>query len=228
MGRPIKAKYFGKYNEDKVGGEAVWTDTTGNVNATFSNRGATYYSANVSATISAPIVQGGTTAVVDTVHLFANGAVKAVHLSNDGSGYKTAPTITFFGANATPAAATANIYPATTTVNTIEANCWIAGDTRGRLSEIVRQVGARRFQVETSTPYAKGKCKLVTTANPAAAGEMTITATFVDASTFNVAKITDRLVYSATGERYKWVMNTTGGSAANVSATDITVTISSH
>jgi hypothetical protein len=108
MGRPIKSIYFGNRNTDEVGGEALYS-TGGNVALTFTgNLGFGYYSANAAATFSAPTVTGGVTAVAGTVYLHANGAIKAVGISNTGTGYTAASTLTFTGANvAAPATVTA-------------------------------------------------------------------------------------------------------------------------
>ena len=224
MGRPIKSIYFGNRNTDEVGGEALYT-TSGNVNLSFSgNLGFGYYSANVAATFSAPNVTGGTTAVADAVYLHANGAIKSVHVSNAGTGYTSAATLTFTGANvAAPATTTANAVPSTTTTNAIAANAWVAGDTVGRTNaDVVKQTGGKTYRVATSG--GTGKCKLVTTAAPAAAGEMTITATFADGtSTFSVAKLTEKLAFDASGNRYRWTLST-----ASNAATPPLVTISSN
>lgn len=231
MGRPLKGYYFGKYSAGGVGGEALYSNGTGNLNVTFSDVGSGYFAANVGATISSPTVAGGTTAVVDTVYLWTgNGAIKAVHVSSAGSGYTANATVTFTGANTSPAAGTANALPATTTINSINANAWIAGDTTGRASEIVKQTGGRSYQVQNSAGIAR--CKLVSTADPAAEGEMTITATFEDNSTFSVVKLTEHLAYSSTGHAYLWndTSSTTGTVAfatASNSTTPPTVSISS-
>jgi hypothetical protein len=84
---------------DSVTTTVLSTDGTGNLNATFSNVGLGYFAANANVTISAPNLPNGIPAVVNTVHLFANGAVKTVNLLSNGSGYLTAPTLTFTGAN---------------------------------------------------------------------------------------------------------------------------------
>lgn len=232
MGRPIKNRFINPYGAARaakrpgIGGEAV-TVTSGNATATFGGRGTGYYTANVSATVSAPELAGGTNATISTVHLFANGAVKSVAISNAGAGYTAPPTVTFFGANSGAASATIAIDTATTNANAILANCFFPGASVGvKTGDIKKQRGSRSFMVANVAGYTK-QLKLVTSANlnPYAAGQMTITATFDDASTFNVAKITDRKVYSSTGQSYKWTLTT--GSAANVSATDITVVVSS-
>jgi hypothetical protein len=240
MGRPIKNKFINPVGSGtsqpfaqryvsgaNIGGEAV-TVTSGNASPTFSDIGLGYFSANASATVSAPELAGGTTATISTVYLFANGAIKALGIGTAGSGYTADPTVTFFGANTTPAAATVAINAATTTANGILANCFFPGTSSGVLTaDIRKQRGSRSFMVANVASFTK-QLKLVTSdgnLNPFVAGTMTITATFADASTFSVAKITNRKVYSSTGQSYKYTLTT--GAAANVSASDITVVVSS-
>lgn len=224
MGRPIKSIYFGNRNTDSVGGEALAT-TSGNLTVAFSgNIGYGYYSANVAASIAAPTVTGGTTAIVDSVYLHANGAIKSVHVSNAGTGYTSAPAITFTGANvATATGGTASVLASSTTSNSIASNAWVAGDTVGRTNgDVIKQTGGRTYRVATSG--GTGKCKLVTTANPAAEGEMTITATFEDNSTFSVARLTKNLAYDADGNAYRWA-DYSGDQPAFATASNSTVPV---
>jgi len=231
MGRPIKSKYINPYGSNYtagdgaqrpgIGGESV-TVTSGNASPSFSNRGLGYYTGNVYATVSAPQLTNGTTATISTVHLFANGAVKALAISNAGSGYTAAPTVTFFEANNTPAAATVAIDVSTTRANSILANCYFTGGSPVSTADILKARGARTFLCKTGATVET--LKLKPTATPGF-GEMSITATFADASTFQIAKITGRKVYSSTGKSYKWTLTT--GAAANVSTSDITVVVSS-
>lgn len=235
MGRPIKNKYINPYGAGSsqpfavrpgVGGESVTGAIGANATPSFSNRGEGYYTGNVYATVSAPELTNGTTATISTVHLFANGAVKALTIGNRGSGYTAAPTVTFFEANTTPAAATIAIDAATTSANAILANCFFYGASVGvTTADILKARGARTFVCKNGGSAQTLKLVTSPNLNPYSANTMTVTATFADASTFNVAKITDRKVYSSTGQSYKWTLTT--GSAANVSATDITVVVSS-
>ena len=94
-------------------GESVST-TSGNVNLSFVSRGTGYSAGTVTATFSAPQVSGGKTAVAGTVYLFANGAINAVQVTNVGSGYTSAPSITFGGTNTGAASATVTGTVATT------------------------------------------------------------------------------------------------------------------
>ena len=224
MGRPLNKKFINPLGVGP-GGEGI-TITSGNAVATFSDVGSGYYAANASATISAPQLTNGTTATIGTVYLFANGAIKALGVSNAGSGYTTNPTVTFFGANSGPAAATVAIDAATTSANAILANCFFTTGSSGVLTaDILKARGARTFVCKTGATVETLKLVTSPNNNPYVGGQMTITATFADTSTFNVAKITNRRVYSSTGRSYKWTLTT--GSAANVSASDITVVVSS-
>ena len=221
MGRPIKNKYI---NPVGGSGEAV-TVTSANASPTFSNRGEGYYTGNVYATVSAPQLTGGTTATISTVHLFANGAVKALTINNAGAGYTAAPTVTFFEANTTPAAATIAINASSTGANSILANCFFSTGSYGiTTADILKARGARTFVCQTGATVETLKLVTSPNTNPYVSGTMTITADFIDESTFNVAKITNRKVYSSTGQSYKWTIT---GAPANVSASDITVRISS-
>ena len=232
MGRPIKNKYINPYGAGSsqpfakrpgIAGEGV-TVTSSNATVTFSSVGGGYYAANVGATIAAPTNTGGTTATVSTVYLHANGAIKDVAITSAGSGYVSAPVITFTGANTYSAAGTVAIDAFTTAANSIVANCFFTSASEGVLTaDIVKARGARTFVANNAGTLQTLKLVTSPNNNPYSAGTMTITADFIDTSTFNVAKITNRKVYSSTGQSYKW----TFGTPANVSASDITVRISS-
>lgn len=244
MGRPIKKKYYNpaqigyvpgdgaQSGNLAVGGESILTDATGNVTLNSLTKGLGYFGANVYAQVAAPGLADGITAVVDKVHLWANGAVKAVHLSSIGSGYTAAhPAIAFYApgtnGNTTPASATASL-TTSTTESAIRANVFFTGASYGDWNaDMVRQRGSKRWVCKNATYYET--INLITNdgnLNPCVAGTMTIISTFSDGSQFNVAKITDRKVYSATGQAYKWTFDSVSGTG-NVSATDITVQVQS-
>jgi hypothetical protein len=239
MGRPIKKKYYnprtygatggdgGQSGTASIGGESIAADVSGNITLNSITRGTGYYSANVVATIAAPLLAGGTTATVSTVHLFANGAIKALTLGNAGAGYTTAnPAITFTGANSGAASATATLTSGTTAA-AIRANVFFTGASYGDWNaDMVKQRGSRTWICRNAS-YSE-TVKLVTSPNlnPYSAGTMTVIATFSDGSQFNISKITDRKVYSSTGESYKWTFDSVSGTG-NVSATDITVQVQS-
>ena len=249
MGRPIKQKYLnpqpigygqgagaGVVSNTSVGGQMI-ASTSGNITLNSLTRGTGYYSANVSATIAAPDMDDGTRATVSTVYLFANGAVKSVGLNNAGSGYTTTnPAITFFGANSGAASATATLANHGVTP-AIRGNAWFTGTTTGDYdADFLKQRGSHSFvMANVAGPnQEKQTLRLESTNNtgtggsyaalgPTSAGNVTIGAQFADGSTFQVKKITDRVVHSNDGHVYKWGF----GSAANVSVGNITVQIDS-
>lgn len=199
MGRPIKNKFFDPTGNESTGGEAVAL-TSGNVSFASVTRGDGYYAANVGATVSAPQLTGGTTAVVSNVYLFANGAIKTVGLSNAGTGYTSAPTVTFTGANANVATATVSISSSGTTQNAILINAWVTGGSSSVVGDIVKQTGAKSFRVAT----AQGTSKCVLTTGTVGAGQCQITAIKADSSTFKVAKINGHTVTDASGNKFLW------------------------
>lgn len=218
MGRPLKKTFFGSFNTDGVGGEGVATATVG-------TQGTGYAAGTAVVTFSAPQIAGGSTATGTVV--IANvtvGNISGVTVTSAGSGYTSAPTFTITGANTSPAGTFASTLTSNAVLNAINANAWINGDTVGRAADIIKQVGARSYYMQNANggPH-QGRCRLVTTAAPAASGEMTITATFADnTSTFSVAKITDRLVYDAAGNTYLWA-DYTGSKPAFATASNATV-----
>ena len=248
MGRPIKQKWLnpqpigygqgagaGVVNHS-VGGNQI-AASSGNIVLHSLTEGLGYYAANVTATIAAPNMDNGTRATVSAVYLWANGAVKAVGLGNAGSGYTTAyPAITFFQGNTNPASATATIVGHGITA-AIRGNAWFTGTTTGDyFADFLKQRGSRTFVMANAagpnqvtqtlrmeSTNTTGSSNDFSTLGPTAAGNVTICAAFADGSTFQIKKITDRTVHSNTGQVYKWSF----GTAANVSASNITVTIDS-
>ena len=189
MGRPINKTYFGNNNTDGVGGEGV-ASTSGNVAVTFSNIGLGYFAANAVVTFSAPQTAGGTTAT-GSIYLFANGAIKAVGLSSTGTGYTTKPSLTFTGANTTPAVGTITGGGLTATVtNALNANAQVTGGTVGKAADIVAQKGSRRYKVQNAD--GSSVCNLVPRL-PAAVGEMALIATDSASGTYYVTKLTAHL-----------------------------------
>jgi len=118
MGRPIKKKFFGNlYNNQAdlnfsgIGGEGV-------ASVTFTNSG-TYYSQGTTVSFSAPQVAGGTQATGTPV-IDSNGLLRIVTITNAGSGYSSAPTLSVTTATGVAKASTGTsgqtiIYPANTT-----------------------------------------------------------------------------------------------------------------
>jgi len=201
MGRPIKQKFFDpRPDTPGDGSSAIRVGGEGVSSLTFSNRGQTYYAANVAITLGAPDLAGGTQATVSGITLFGNGAINTVTISA-GAGYTSAPAVTITGANATPAVATSTLTSTVTNVIAVSAFIPAAdGGSSAVAGDIIKQVGARRYQVRTA--QGTGKCKLVAAAP--AAGEMTITGTDSLGSTYYVTKLQEQLAVVT--------QNTDGGS----------------
>jgi hypothetical protein len=212
MGRPIASKYFGNRNTDGVGGEGV---ATANVFVA----GTGYFSANAAVTFTAPQITGGSTAT-GTLTLNGSGNVTAVVITSAGSGYTSAPTATVTGANTSPATV-GNITLTSSVSDAITASAFLAtadGGSSAVASDIVKQVGARRYKVQNA--QGTGKVKLVTSAP--AAGEMRITATDSDSGTYYVKKLESRTatLLPATGTQFvedQQVAWTLDSAEANVS-----------
>ena len=194
MGRPVASRYFGNRNTNGVGGEGV-------AGVTILDAGEGYFAANAAVTFTAPQITGGSTATGTPV-LNGNGAVTGVTITSAGAGYTSAPTATFLGANTSPASA--NVVSLTTSVSdAISASAYLAaadGGSSAVSSDIVKQVGARRYKVQNA--QGTGKVTLVTSAP--AAGEMRITATDSDSGTYYVKKLEGRTVtlLPATGTQF--------------------------
>jgi hypothetical protein len=245
MGRPIKKKYYNPapygYSPQgdgavsgsaSIGGEQIAAGVDGNITLNSLTKGLGYYTGNVYAQIAAPLLADGTQATIDVVHLWANGAVKAFHLDNPGKGYTVAnPAITVYApglnGNTTPATATATL-TASTSAPAIRANVFFTGASSGDWNaDMIKQRGSKTWVCKNAS-YTQ-TVKLVTNdanLNPYSAGTMTMIGTFADASQFSIAKITDRKVYSSTGQSYKWTFDSVSGTG-NVSTTNITVQVQS-
>jgi len=206
MGRPIKSVYFGNRNANGVGGEGV---ATANVYVA----GTGYYSANAAVTFSAPQITGGATAT-GTLTLNGNGNVAAVVITSAGSGYTSAPTATVTGANTSPAIV-ANISLTSSVQDAITVSAYLSAEDGGSsavASDIVKQVGARRYKVQNA--QGTGKVKLVTTSP--AAGECRMTATDSAGGTYYVKKLEARTacLLPVTGTQFaedahaKWTLDT--------------------
>jgi hypothetical protein len=107
MGRPIKKKFFGNLNVPNhgsvsqgsgVGGEAV-------ASLSFSNTGTARYSTGTTITLGAPNIAGGVRATA-TPTFNASGQFTGAVVTNGGSGYTTATTVTI--TTATGVASTVN------------------------------------------------------------------------------------------------------------------------
>jgi hypothetical protein len=130
MGRPIKKKFFGNtitpYQDHATGGK-TGVGGEGVLSVSITNSGTTAYSQGISIAFSAPNITGGIqatgTASVGAPGLGAlsgaAGKITAINITNPGSGYSTAPTMTITTATDVTSASTGTsganvIYPAST------------------------------------------------------------------------------------------------------------------
>jgi hypothetical protein len=214
MGRPINKKFFGNRNlgttgssDDGIGGEGV-------ASVTITNGGSDYSSATTTVTFSAPQLPTGVTAT-GTATIVA-GVVTGVVITEKGSGYTSAPTVTITDPDGGLAegAVTLTRTLTNTQENAIYCVAYIptsgtmgyisgAGGSSAVAGDIVRQVGSNKYVVRTA--QGLGRCTLKGGA-ASAAGEMHITAVDDGGKTYYVIKITAhkaRLVpYGAAGHRY--------------------------
>ena len=198
MGRPINKKYFAQTNIGKTG-EGVGGESVASV--TVSVQGTGYTTATTTVTFSAPQIPGGETAT-GTAVIDGTGAVTAITVTNSGSGYTNAPTVTVADSDA--GAEVAGTYVAVLTAganarqNSITVTAYIpASGTAGYISgtggssavtgDIIKQVGSNKYVVQTAQGI--GRCTLKTSGAASAAGEMNITAVDTDGKTYYVQKL---------------------------------------
>lgn len=217
MGRPIKNQFLNPDKQDGVGARRPGQGGEKVFRVDIDSAGTGYFTANATVTFTAPQLVGGTT-TSGTVTLNGSGNVTAVVLTNVGSGYTSAPTVAILGANSAAASATAVLTTANV-ANALAANAWLAGGAVGVTNvDILKQRGSRTFMINDGT--RTGLAKLVTTATPADEGQMVLTATFANAATFSVAKLTNRVCYNSSGTRFRWTLD-----AADSATQPKTVTI---
>jgi len=203
MGRPLNKKYFGNRNigttgtaDNGIGGQGVTSVTIGGTWANFAD-------ATTTVTFAAPTLPGGVTAT-GTATIVA-GVVTAVVITEKGSGYVSAPTVTIEdsdGGAETTGTATAVLTTdsgsagsTTNQENAIIVTAFVPtanGGSSAVIGDIVKQTNDRRYKVKTA--QGTGICQLKTTAAANAAGEMSIKAIDSEGKNYLVAKLTARKV----------------------------------
>jgi hypothetical protein len=228
MGRPIASKYFGNRNTDGsgVGGEQLAIHA-GNLAVVYSaiTSGTGYYTANAVATFSAPQITGGILATGTPV-LNGSGNVTGVLVTNVGSGYTSAPSVVITGANTSAASITPTITTSSRT-DAITVSAYLSaadGGSSAVASDIVKQVGARRYKVQNA--QGTGKVKLVTSVP--AAGEMRITATDSDSGTYFVKKLESRTATLVPGTGTQFVTDQQVAWSLDSAVEDVSVVIANN
>jgi hypothetical protein len=231
MGRPIQKKYFANTNYELFGTAGVGGESVASVTApagTLADLETGTFTIPAGS-ISAPQITGGAKPVLAVV--VTGATAYTVTVVSAGSGYTSAPTITFDG-SITGGTASGSATPVATLTtgaaarqNGIQCEAQIGAGSEVTTGDIIKQVGSKRYKVQTSDGTAV--CKLVTTA-ALGANEMSIVATDSAAGTYFVKKLTSRKAVLvpidgtqfASGVTAKW----TFGSAV----VDTTVTIANQ
>jgi hypothetical protein len=225
MGRPLNKKFFANTNYELFGTAGVGGESVASVTApagTLADLETGTFTIPAGS-ISAPQITGGAKPVLAVV--VTGATTYTVTVVSAGSGYTSAPTITFNG-SITGGTASGSATPVATLTtgaaarqNGIQCEAQVGAGSEVTTGDIIKQTGSRRYKVQTSDGTAV--CKLVTTAD-LGANEMSITATDSAGGTYFVRKLTARkavLVAGtgtqfATGDTAKWtfgsaVLNTT-------------------
>ena len=204
MGRPIKKKFFGSDNVNDgltysaAGGEGISSFT-------YTNRG-TGYSQGLTATAAVSPV-GGTRAIVVPVVSTANGRVNSVTISEAGTGYTTAPALTFTkpgnvvvtGTTSYPANANVTVSSVTGLYVGMTAN---TGFTAGTVITAIEQYGAGVVTMSATNNAAKSAAGI----------------TFWDNGvSLNISAVLASVITTAnTIQANAWTTNATIGSQADI------------
>ena len=218
MGRPLQKKYFANTNYAKFGTANVGGESVASVTVVAGDSAG--YVAGDTVAFSAPGLTNGVTATGTLV--LTSGAVTGVTVTNPGSGYLTAPTLTITTSTGTQttltltAVLTAN---GSARQNSIKCEAQVGAGSEVTTGDIIKQESSRRYKIKTTDGTAI--CKLVTTAD-LNANEMSIKATDSAGGTYFVRKLTARkaILVPDTGTQFalgtaaKWtfgsaVLNTT-------------------
>jgi hypothetical protein len=194
MGRPLNKKFFANTNVAQfgtagVGGESIASVTApAGTLATLVNGTYTIPAGS----IGAPNITGGAKPVLTVT--VTGATAYTVTVVSAGSGYTSAPTITFAGSvaggtgSATPVATLTS--GASARQNGLKCEAKIgSGGSEVTTGDVIKQVNGRSYKVITSDGTAV--CKLVTT-EAKTANQMSIKATDSAGNTYFVAKLTSR------------------------------------
>jgi hypothetical protein len=191
MGRPLNKKYFANTNVAQFGTEGVGGESIASVTAPAGTL-ATLVNGTYTipaASIGAPDITGGAKPVLTVT--VTGATAYTVTVVSAGSGYTSAPTITFAGSvaggtgSATPVATlTAG---ASARQNGIVCEAQVGAGSEVTTGDIIKQVNTRSYKVQTSDGTAV--CQLVTT-EAKDANQMSIKATDSAGNTYFVSKLT--------------------------------------
>ena len=193
MGRPLNKKFFANTNlrlfgTANVGGESVVSVTApAGTLATLVNGTYTIPAGS----ISAPNITGGAKPVLTVT--VTGATAYTVTVVSAGSGYTSAPTITFAGSVAGGTGSATPVATLTTGAaprqNGLKCEAQVGAGSEVTTGDVIKQVNSRTYKVQTSDGIAV--CKLVTT-EAKDANQMSIKATDSAGNTYFVAKRTAR------------------------------------
>ena len=203
MGRPIKRKFFGVQNVNDsltysaAGGEGISSFT-------YTNRG-TYYSQGLTATAAVSPI-GGTRAVIAPVVSTANGRVNSVTITTAGTGYTTAPALTFTKPG--------NVTTTGTTYYPAEANITVASTT-GIYVGMIANIGFSNTTTVTAVDAATGNVTMSGANNAARSSGGII---FFDrGASLNITAVLASVITTAnTIQANAWTTNGTIGEQADI------------
>jgi hypothetical protein len=191
MGRPIKKKFFGDLNrgsdststDDGIGGEGVASVTLGGTWSGFT-------STTTTVTFTTPEIPTGVTATGVAV-INGGGTITSITITDSGSGYKAAPTVTIIDSDAgAETTGTAVAVLTVTQQNAVNVSAYLLakdGGVSAKVADIIKQEASHRYLVRTADGV--GQCMLAAT-NSLAAGQMNLIATDTNGSTYWVTKLT--------------------------------------
>jgi len=222
MGRPIKKKFFGNattpYQNHASGGKTgVGAEGVASVTLPANKPSGT---STITVSFTAPQITGGITATGTPVK--TGNTVTSVTITSAGSGYLTAPTVTFTGTNvAYHTNGTAVLTTSTQDAITIISYLTTASQSRTN-GDILKQESSRRYLVQNQD--GKGICILST--GTLTAGKMHIIGTDFGGATYWITKLTARkarvINRSNTGTAYlsnnqvaKWTLGAATGTGVN-------------
>ena len=193
MGRPLNKKFFANTNLQDfgtadTGGESIASVTApAGTLATLVNGTYTIPAGS----IGAPNITGGAKPVLTVT--VTGATAYTVTVVSAGSGYTSAPTITFAGSVAGGSGSATPVATLTTGAaarqNGIVCEAQVGAGSEVTTGDIIKQVNGRSYKVQTSDGTAI--CKLVTT-EAKDANQMSIKATDSAGNTYFVAKLTAR------------------------------------
>ena len=196
MGRPLNKKFFANTNLQDFGTANVGGESIASVTAPASNLASLVTGTYTipAGSISAPQIAGGAKPVLTVTVTGATAYTLAV--TSAGSGYTSAPTITFAGsvAGGTGSAIPVATLTSGTALRQNGIKCEVQVGAAGSeltTGDILKQVNGRSYRVTTTDSTTTTVCKLVTT-EAKDANQMSIKATDSAGGTYFVAKLTSR------------------------------------